>query len=107
MLKTPDVHTARILALADHMLTVDDYDQNEWDNCICGQAMRNYCIDSKDAVCDFLGISYSKGLDLFQAFHNDHKPSQVQAAKVLRHLAITGEVNWRVAANARLGYFDA
>ena len=95
MLNKPDVHTENILKLAEHMLTVKDYDQNEWEHCICGQAQLLWDLHQRDDVYGVLGISPSQANELFGAFHQEHKPTRENAARVLRHLAITGTVDWR------------
>lgn len=110
MLQKPDVHTQRILDLADYFDGLDPtkYNQHRWQDCICGHAARRIGLESDfldtdgrnaAAVRDHLGLSSNGAADLFRAYEG-FNPLPKQAAKVLRHLAVTGEVDWWVAREA-------
>jgi len=100
MLQTPDVHTKRLLDLADFIeaLPPEKFSMKSWGQfseprCICGWFLHNEGFFKKDEwqeAGDRLGLDRRVAADLFSAI-NDHWNTHT-AAKVLRHLAITGEL---------------
>jgi|KBSMisStaDraftv2_1062788.scaffolds.fasta_scaffold1506807_1 hypothetical protein len=101
MLNT-DKTTQNILKMAEFFenLPPEKYNQNDFldghgRRCICGwvnfKTSHPLPADRFHAA-DYLGISIDQSLALFGARRDD--PTPKQAARVLRHLAVTGEVNW-------------
>lgn len=100
MLQKPDVHTKRILDLADFIeeLSPERFLMSTWGmdqepRCICGWFMHNNARMEKD---DWREAARLLGLDEVTASHlfSDHRSryfDNKQAAKTLRHLAVTGE----------------
>jgi hypothetical protein len=102
MLQKPDSKTQNILNMAEFFenLSVTKFNMKEWEDsrgrkCICGWI--NYLNgdqpDSRAKAQEFLGISYAKTLQLFSG-NASPRTTPRMAARVLRHLAITGEVDW-------------
>lgn len=100
MLQKTDKHTQEILDLANFIegLDPDRFSLGSWGmwqepRCICGWLMHNRARADKDNwrdAAEILGIDESTAHGLFcNASTVDNK----QAAKILRHLAVTGEVN--------------
>jgi len=99
MLHKPDVHTTRLLALSELLAESTNYDQNRWESCVCAHARR---LDKSliasfgyESVGRYLGLSNIQTAKLFAEVHHP-TPTRETAAKVVRHLALTGEVKWDV-----------
>ena len=129
MLQKPDVHTDRILKLADHIekLSDSDFGMRNWCTCIAGHAVKQsgeeknlFNLDVRFVAANLLGLSTLEATQLFcpkrhglqrrqevvsrraqyvfgapNPIRDDITPKQ--AAKCLRHLAVTGEVDWEKA----------
>jgi hypothetical protein len=98
MLQTPDAKTKKLLELADFIenLEEDRFSMRSWGQtgeprCICGWFLyrEGYfnCADWLEAA-DRLGLDGKTASHLFHIQEWDTR----QAAKVLRHLAVTGEL---------------
>ena len=104
MLYKPDVHTKEILDLATFIEELPEgrYHQNEFLDrdgcrCICGwiNYLNCHMPANRDAAADYLGINYEQATTLFASHVFQYgEPSTKLVARVLRHLAATGEVNW-------------
>jgi hypothetical protein len=107
MLQTPNKHTKALLDLADYFEQLDpsDYDQTNYEGCICGhcnhRAGRTEC-DSRARV--ELGLTHQQAARLFSSRGGFRTgpglfgavfsipPTPQDAARCLRHIAVTGEV---------------
>jgi hypothetical protein len=108
MLTKPDVNVETILELADFMeaLPPEKYNQTKcFGNscCIWGWDMvRNHQSyhDSPDhgvLFCERMGINRNQFCKLVDGRpFSYYEPTSKDAARVLRHLAYTGEVNWNI-----------
>ena len=110
MLKKPEVHVEKILELANFIeaLPPEQFDMAHFEcgtaRCIAGWALH---LDGQDVLAplstgssstrarDLLGIDGDRASDLFFS-GIDYHPTTKEAARVLRHLAITGEVDWTI-----------
>ena len=120
MLQVRDASTKALLDLADFFEDLDPklYNQSFFEvndtRCICGwanyRAGNNASPSDIDEACIALGIDYSIGMDLFRAtggskteqrswlaslFREESTitpPTTKDAARCLRHLAVTGEL---------------
>ena len=104
MLKKPEVHVEKILELANFIeaLPPEQFDMGDFECCIAGWALH---LDGQDVLAplltgspstrarDLLGIDGDRASNLF-FFGIHYHPTTKEAARVLRHLAITGEVDW-------------
>jgi hypothetical protein len=99
MLQKPDVHTEKMLELATFLenleperFSMGSWGQWEEPRCICGwyQHLHGH-IDKENwrHAADGMGLDHQKAHYLFT--HGSFSTPQ-QAAKALRHLAVTGEV---------------
>lgn len=99
MLQKPDVHTVKMLKLADFLegLEPERFSMASWGSweeprCICGWYQHLHGHFNKEnwkQAADGLGLAHDVAHHLFtHSFF--HTPQQ--AAKALRHLAVTGEV---------------
>jgi hypothetical protein len=100
MLQKPDFHTARLLALADNLAESQDYDQNRWETCICGHACRLFRLGASPKG-DFYAVGRELGLDgqttrMLFGESRPESPTREVASRVVRHLALTGEVDWTI-----------
>jgi hypothetical protein len=99
MLQKPDVNVSKIMELADF---IDGLDSTQFSmksfgsylepRCICGWLLHNEChVDKSDInlAAGILGINYEIARDLFGA-SPEYTPHE--AASVLRHIAVTGEL---------------
>jgi hypothetical protein len=98
MLQKPDVHTAKILDLANFIenLPNDSFSMGSWGlhgepRCICGWYNHNNAHMEHD---DWANAADGLGLtdDVAKRLFTSRTLSQQQAAKTLRHLAVTGEL---------------
>jgi hypothetical protein len=99
MLQKPDVHTAEILELADFIdgLEPEQFDMGtfgtlEEPRCICGWYQHIHGHINKS---DWTAVAGKLGLNDHMAhrlFHYGSGMDNKQAARVLRHLAVTGEL---------------
>lgn len=99
--------TQNILKLADFIenLSSDQYNQRTYidhngGRCICGWVNYLNATMPKEWVqaCKYLGVTEDQGKILFAAHPWPAlNPTKEQAARVLRHLAVTGEVNWNLS----------
>jgi hypothetical protein len=115
MLAPTNPRTLDLLDFADFMeqLTPELYDQITWGYypaydcqtpaCICGWYARSHGID-QDKVAAAMGLNHRQEELLFRATgartkdeNGSLRTSTTQAARVIRHLALTGEVNWEKA----------
>ena len=111
MLRVPDKGTERLLDLAAFFDTLDPklYTQARFSygdaHCICGWAniRAGYHADDERIGCQVLGITREQGRKLFAGGagkqHGDWlAPTPKDAARTLRHLAVTGELpdDWRM-----------
>jgi len=106
MLKTPSKHEQHATKLAEFFETLDEdrYDQKHYQGsngqrCICGWINYLTCHlpANRDAAADYLGLDYEQASSLFASHVFQYKePTTKLVAKVLRHLAATGEVEWRL-----------
>jgi hypothetical protein len=100
MLQKPDVHTAELLELANF---IDDLEPERFDmgtfgtyeepRCICGWYQHNHGHVNKSdwsAAGKALGLTDHVAHRLFH--YGTGSMDNKQAAKVLRHLAVTGEL---------------
>jgi len=97
MLQKPDVSTERILELANFLneLEPERFSMNSWGQweeprCICGWYQQLHAHINKEdwrQAADGMGIPHGVAHTLF---HDASTPQQ--AAKRLRHLAVTGEL---------------
>src|SRR6516162_6340150 len=97
MLLKPDVNVSRISELADLIEQSTDYNQNDIHHCICGMACKTWAsfyesVPTVKRGAELLGIKRELADQLFAP--KDTTPQRT--ARVLRHLAVTGEVNWMV-----------
>jgi hypothetical protein len=107
MLNKPDVQTQKILELSEFFENLDpgNYNQKMFGfngaRCICGWINhRAGRIESDiEGACSDIGVSYETGRKLFRGSAGEHtswfhttNPTPKDAARALRHLAITGEV---------------
>lgn len=101
-----DVNAANCLAFADILENSPDleFDMSSWHFCICGHINKvlgkSRFVHERvlEAPAEFLGIDISRAQQLFQPGKFYYTYSAKQAAKVLRHLAATGDVDWTVAS---------
>src|SRR4249920_2288876 len=100
MLQKPDVHTSRLLETADFIEKLPDGAFNmgrfshggEEPRCICGWVLHNNAyIDNADTqeAARLLGLDRQVA---YRLFHENNNWTQKQAARALRHLAVTGEL---------------
>lgn len=112
MLQQPDKATKRILELADFIekLPPDQYNQStygtasETGRCICGWLLHNigHPVSDYKYAADLLGLDPYATQKLFGGNPlRTRWPTTADAAKVLRHLAVTGEVNWSICEEER------
>jgi hypothetical protein len=106
MLQMPSKIAKEILDLATFIeeLPPGRYSQRNYHDghgtrCICGwQNYRKGRIkqDDWEEAADDLGLSLHEAEDLFRAYpwETVAEPTARDAARVLRHLAVTGEVDW-------------
>ena len=104
MLQIPDIHTKRLLELADRIerLSIGEFDMSNWCKCIAGHCSKMYPNgrdNERDAARELLGITHEQADQLFSPpDHRDKREvmayTRAQAARALRHLAVTGEVSW-------------
>ena len=111
MLKVPDWRTKALLELADHLENLDErFDMRKWSCCIAGHCCKMYGVKGQeryypDVAQQILGLNDDEAAHLFRPKDNKDKSwlkSQIgirevdnkQAARVVRHLAITGEVDY-------------
>lgn len=104
MLQKVDIHTKRLLALADNIEhSYNKFDMTNWCDCIAGYAVRlfldtRYVADTGEAARVELGLNVEQARDLFQPTHKVNGIPEVvpytreEAAKAVRHLALAGEV---------------
>jgi hypothetical protein len=96
MLQKPDIYTERLLRVADRIERSTTFNMGNWHECICGNIMREMGQEmgagSTYAAAEFIGVDFTNGNKLWSGPHCTAK----QAAKMLRHLAVTGEINWDV-----------
>ncbi len=98
------LNKAFILKLADHMeTTTDTYDQRGWTTCIASHACTITGVDvvhPGDKAKHLLGLDVEQYTQLFSGCPLPHagfaSPPKATAARVLRHLAATGNVDWKV-----------
>ncbi len=104
MLKKPEVHAERILKVADAILNSNSFNMANWCNCIHGHTCEVAGISTfvsegshmelnMSGSIEYLGLTTENGNKLFQNWHQ----TKEQAAKMLRHLAVTGEVQHNFA----------
>ena len=107
MLQILDKSTKALLELADHieLLSPSDFDMGCWCRCVAGYAvsMRGYTLWDwhliEERARRELGISSEIAEQLFNP-PDPNDPTYVatktphEAARTLRHLAVTGEVVW-------------
>jgi hypothetical protein len=117
MLDTPNEKTNRILQLADFIenLPPENYKQSSFTSgpahCICGWIMERLGREDYSNVhqaSDYLGLNYYQGEELFCGapilgpnWNSTKVPTNLDAARVLRHLAITGKVDWSICAKKK------
>ncbi len=100
MLQKPDVHTAEILELANFIdnLEPERFDMGTWGTveeprCICGWYQQLHGHVNKS---DWMGAGKALGLSEHTAHKLFHygtgSMNNKEAARVLRHLAVTGEL---------------
>src|SRR5262245_59646475 len=112
MLQTPSTETKALLDLADYLERLDpkDYDQTQFTNCICGHcnrksyrvysdvhaARRELGLTEDIANRLFSGSAGRHSVHIMGLFSHTHLPTNKDAAKVLRHIAVTGDLptNW-------------
>ena len=110
------MNTDHILKLAEHIEQLDpsEYDQSQLEHprcgtpaCIAGHAvwlagwwgrLPAVLAAEMDFAKDWLGVSMAQRYALFSAHPEglDDLPTAQDAAATLRHLALTGEVDWLV-----------
>ena len=103
MLYKPDINIKRIMRLATIIEHSSDYDQGDIQHCICGKACKAWQgmfdpfwpprTPSYERGQDILGLTKDQAHDLFQTVET----TPAKTARVLRHLATTGEVDWAIA----------
>lgn len=101
MLQQPDVHQQRILELADFIEKSDFFDMGSWNCCIYGHIMKLAKSGRKDMASfwEFSDSPIERAMnwlgrpinDWHRMMGNDGQ-SKEQAASMLRHLAVTGEI---------------
>lgn len=106
MLQKLDVATKMLLDLADDIEKSDKFDMRQWCDCIAGHAVRkygepHYTYDTKAAAARILGLTDDQAGELFQPRETDwmghavvRELTREQAAKGVRHFALTGEVEF-------------
>jgi hypothetical protein len=112
MLQKLDTEHLNRLALADALASMDpsDFDMRRPDRCICGHALRMFGKRSAflgrwesqlNAGAALLGLSNDQARELFapagRAKHEDFYTDPRDAARVVRYLAATDIVDWKVA----------
>ena len=112
MLQKLDTEHLNRLALADALASMEprDFDMRRAHRCICGQALRLFGRHSHyfggwesqlSAGANLLGLSTDQARELFapvnRAEHSDPYTHPQDAARVVRYLAATDTVDWRVA----------
>ncbi len=104
MLQKPDVKTHNILKMAEFFetLSITKYNQKHFEDsngrkCICGWTnyLNNVLPENKEQARLYLGLRHSQMLELFRCDPPVRATPKI-AARVLRHLAVTGEVNWSI-----------
>ena len=98
--------TQHILKIAAFFETLpsDRYRQQTFlstqgERCICGWTNWLNCKmpDDVQSAREYLGLSRQQAQDLFNGYPVDmglERPDSEDASRVLRHLAVTGEVDW-------------
>ena len=117
MLKTPDLKTARLLKLADYIERgTGEFDMRNWCHCIAGQVAQLLGYTQpwntrhvQEAAGEWLELKTYEALQLFCPTDTSPlsiaigSPSPIrevtrsQAARCLRHYAITGDIDWEKA----------
>ena len=96
MLQKPNVNISRLMELADIIEGSTDYDQSDLNHCICGKACKKWAWGwspiSMAKGAEILGLSEAQGRELF----GNTPTTPAKTARVLRHLAVTGEVEWEL-----------
>src|SRR5262245_43105228 len=105
MLQKVDTQTKRLMALADSIEHSDTFNMRQWCDCIAGHAVRlfldqRYVVDTKEAARTALRLTERQATDLFQRRDSCRREPAVrelsrnEAARAVRHLAVTGEVRF-------------
>lgn len=87
-----------IMTLADYIEShPEGFDMGFWSTCIAGkyQEMVGYEYFGPEYAKEALGLTYEQTRDLFLAT-GAYDTRYQQAVRVLRHLALTGVVDWNV-----------
>ena len=104
MLKPLNEYERKLLDLADDIeanTTNYPFDMRQWCDCIAGHAVRKYgqpafVYDTKHSATRLLGLTDDQATDLFQPRDpltcGVKELTRKEAAKALRHLAASGEV---------------
>lgn len=103
MLMKIDERTKRLLDLADFIEKEKTFYQGNWTTCICGKAQKMLGAEyggnaacQTEWACEALQINADEARELFSNYGN---PRQEDACRVIRHFALTGQVDWRKASN--------
>lgn len=111
MLQAPDKTTTEILELAKFIeeLSPGRYRQSSYRDstgarCICGWFNYRNCHFNSDDwryAQEKMGLTKKQAQALFEGhpfnYYRNEPPTAKEAARVLRHLAVTGEVDWSFA----------
>ena len=107
MLAKPDVNVERILDLSNYMENLDPslYDQRTLGRSVLGDSKspcciwghirlreHNYDMNIQD-LGNFLGLAVDQICGVVSNIGNK-QPTNKEAASMLRHLAVTGEIKW-------------
>jgi hypothetical protein len=109
MLKKVEDGKSRLEQLADYLdnIPANDFNMRFWEQCIHGHACKLFARDlgkywgkngnEQDKVGEYLGLSHEQTFKLFNpGFFLMRTVTAREAAKVIRHLVLTGSVEWAV-----------
>lgn len=111
MLQVPDKLTKQLLDLANDIERSSNFNMKKWNCCIAGHVAARHGFPVTERIkhdaAEALGIGPATAQQLFcppnptHSFYSTHSMirnvTKEQAARCLRHLAVTGEVDWDIA----------